>query len=149
MYLFAGAAAAMARAATGQPDLVAPDAVLLYTHADLKDTDFVAPLVCALWACSSLCSNSQLFASPTQFRCRQDRAPISGGDRRQGGARMFKYLLVRVDVKDSQFRLSSRHASGFNDLLMRGWFPPRGLRRTIRAYPAVNGRRCWRCAPIN
>jgi hypothetical protein len=48
MYLFAGAPAAMARAATGKPDLVGPDAVVLSTHADLKGTDFVEPLVCAL-----------------------------------------------------------------------------------------------------
>ena len=32
MYLFAGAAAAMARAATGQPDLVAPDGPALYAR---------------------------------------------------------------------------------------------------------------------
>jgi hypothetical protein len=68
MYLFA--AAAMARAATGKPDLVAPDAVLLYTHADLKDTDFVEPLVCAPARARRSARISQLLASPTHSTAR-------------------------------------------------------------------------------
>jgi hypothetical protein len=117
MYLFAGAAAAMARAATGKPDLVAPDAVLLYTHADLKDTDFVEPLVCAaararrsarIHSCSHRQRNFDVAKIASRFQAAtagkvRPHVQISPGSGRREG---FSISLCLLDT-----------LSGFNDLL--------------------------------
>jgi hypothetical protein len=93
--------------------LVAPAEVVLYIHADLKRTDFVRPLVCALQRVlvapvstrlSSLPLGPELLATPTQFDVGKvaDRfIPATAAD---GGPQSFRYLLLPHDLKAEPWR---------------------------------------------
>jgi predicted Zn-dependent protease len=113
--LLACAIAASARIALGQPagSLVAPDEILLYLHAGLKNTDFVEPLVCSLkrvlvapvdTQSLDVALGPELLASPTQL----DVAKVASRFRRatapDGSPRTFKYFLIPYDMKDAQYR---------------------------------------------
>jgi predicted Zn-dependent protease len=93
--------------------LVAPAEVVLYIHSDLKSTDFVQPLVCALQRVLTAPVStktvtfplgSELRATPTQF----DVAKI--GDRfiratsTEGTPPSFKYLFLPFDLKADGLR---------------------------------------------
>jgi predicted Zn-dependent protease len=93
--------------------LLAPAEIVLYIHSDLKSTDFVQPLVCALQRVLVapvttqtivLPLGSELLATPTQFdvgwvatrfiqATAADRDPTS-----------FKYLLLPFDLKAESLR---------------------------------------------
>jgi hypothetical protein len=87
---------------------IAPAEVVLYIQSDLKRTDFVHPLVCALQRVLTapvsvqaldLPLGSELLATPTQFEAAKvaDRFIQQTAD--EGNAPSFKYLLVPFDMK--------------------------------------------------
>jgi predicted Zn-dependent protease len=90
-----------------------PQQVLLYVHSELKDTDFVEPLVCALRQVLTadvdvknirLPLGPALLASPTQFdvsKVSDQFARVSASDR---GSLTYKYLLIPFDLKDQTYR---------------------------------------------
>jgi len=112
-WLITGLSPAPAQQGTGAANgLVAPAEVVLYIHADLKSTDFVLPLVCALQRVlvapvstqvSTLPLGPELRATPTQFDVVKvaDRFIRSTAD---GIAPSFKYLLLPYDLKDTPWR---------------------------------------------
>ena len=89
------------------------DEVVLYVHADLKRTDFIQPLVCALRrvlvapvhvADIDLPLGSDLMSTPTQFDVGAVTSRLIAATEAEGGAHTFKYLLHPYDMKDGQFR---------------------------------------------
>lgn len=94
-------------------NLVAPDEVSLYLHEQLKNTDFVEPLVCSLKRVLvapvethtlNMLLGPEMLASPGQFdvakianKFRQATAPL-------GNSYTFNYFLIPYDMKDKQFR---------------------------------------------
>lgn len=96
---------------TNSQDLIAPHDIVLYIHSDLKNTNFVEPLVCALKRVLianaetkkiRLPLGSALLASPTQFDVSQvsDQFVRAAG----GGPLTYKYLLIPYDLKDEIHR---------------------------------------------
>jgi predicted Zn-dependent protease len=93
---------------------LAADEVLLYMHKELKNTDFVEPLVCALRRVLvapvdvqslDIPFGAEFLASPGQLDVGKiaDRfMRVTASDR--GASRTFKYLLLPHDIKDAQFR---------------------------------------------
>jgi hypothetical protein len=107
-WLVAGVSTALAQ----QGRLVAPAEVVLYIHSDLKSTDFVQPLVCALQRVlvapvstqiSTLPLGPELRATPTQFDVGKvaDRFIRSTAG---GIPPSFQYLLLPYDLKDTPWR---------------------------------------------
>jgi len=103
-------------------NLVAPDEVSLYLHAELKNTDFVEPLVCSLKRVLvapvethtlNLSLSPEMLASPGQF----DVAKIANKFRQAtaslGNSYTFNYFLIPYDMKDKQFRFV--FATGFGN----------------------------------
>jgi predicted Zn-dependent protease len=100
------ASAVMAQSPSSR--LIAPDEVVLYVHSDLRRSEFVGPLVCALKRVLvapvsarnfRLPLGPDLAATPTQL----DAAKVGGAFIRavagQGSQRTFKYLLLASDLK--------------------------------------------------
>jgi predicted Zn-dependent protease len=94
-------------------ELTKPSEVVLYIHSEMKRTEFVDRLECALKHVLvapvstqdlTLSLGSDLLASPTQLDVQKvaDRfiQATAGG----GGLRTFKYLLLPFDLKDAQYR---------------------------------------------
>src|ERR1700676_4282892 len=89
------------------------DEVLLYVQADLKRTDFIRPLVCALRrvlvapvhvADIDLPLGSDLMSTPTQFDVGAVTSRLIAATEAEGGAHTFKYLLHPYDMKEWRFR---------------------------------------------
>lgn len=88
--------------------LVAPAEIVLYVHSDLKSTDFVQPLVCALQRVLTapvlvqtldLPLGSELLVTPTQFEATKVAGRFIQRTASEGNAPSFKYLLVPFDLK--------------------------------------------------
>ena len=104
---------ARAQTATTLAGIVPPRAVVLYVHAELKDTDFVEPLVCALRQVLtagvdvkdiSLPLDSALLATPTQFDVSKVSDQLARATVWDGGSLTYKYLLLPHDLKDQTYR---------------------------------------------
>src|SRR6267378_2351704 len=94
-------------------DLVAPAEVVLYIHSDLKSTDFVQPLLCALQRVLTapvsvqtldIPLGSELLATKTQFDVRKVADRFVRATVGSGNLPSFKYLLVPFDMKDTPWR---------------------------------------------
>jgi predicted Zn-dependent protease len=88
------------------------DAVVLYVHASLKNTDFLEPLVCALRRVLvapvnvvdvNLPLGPDLLANPSQFDVGKIAGRFMAATAAEGGVRTFRYLLHAHDMKDAQF----------------------------------------------
>jgi len=93
--------------------LVAPDEVVFYIHTDLKSTDFVQPLVCALQRVLvapvstrtlKLGLGSELLSTPTQFDVSKVADLFLRTTAADGTAQTFKYLLLPFDLKAEPWR---------------------------------------------
>jgi predicted Zn-dependent protease len=93
--------------------LIAPAEVVLYIQSDLKSTDFVQPLVCALQHVLTapvstqildLPLGSELLATPTQFDVGKVAGRFIQATAADGGSRSFKYLLMPFDLKAEPWR---------------------------------------------
>jgi predicted Zn-dependent protease len=113
--LLAGGSAALAQNDSGKSTgtLLAPDAVLLYAHKELKSTDFIEPLVCALRRVlvapvevqsAEVPLGPDSLAGPGQFDVGKVADRFKQATAADAGARTFKYLLLPHDIKDAQFR---------------------------------------------
>jgi predicted Zn-dependent protease len=89
------------------------DEVVLYLHGELKRTDFVQPLICALRrvlvapvnvADIDLPLGPELMPTPTQFDVGAVAKRLIDSTAADGGAGTFKYLLQPHDMKDRRFR---------------------------------------------
>jgi predicted Zn-dependent protease len=124
-FLLAGTSGALAQE---QPREVArpiaPAEVVLYIQSDLKRTDFVQPLVCALQRVLTapvsvqgldLPLGSELLATPTQFEVTKvaDRFIQRTAD--EGNAPSFKYLLVPFDMKVEAWNWRYAFSTSFGD----------------------------------
>jgi predicted Zn-dependent protease len=93
--------------------LIAPAEVVLYIQSDLKRTDFVHPLVCALQRVLTvpvfaqtleLPLGSELRATPTQFDVAKVADRFIEWTAGEGNAPSFKYLLIPFDMKVEPWR---------------------------------------------
>jgi len=93
--------------------LVAPDEIVLYIHSELKSTDFVEPLVCALrrvliapvsTQMLELPLESEMLATPTQFDVSKVADRFIRETATHGSSQTFKYLLVPFDLKSEPWR---------------------------------------------
>jgi predicted Zn-dependent protease len=112
LLIVAASLVASASSALAQ-QLVAPAEVVLYIHADLKRTDFVRPLVCALQRVltapvstqiSSLRLGPELLATPTQFDVSKVADLFIRTTAAEGSSPSFKYLIVPYDLKAEPWR---------------------------------------------
>jgi hypothetical protein len=113
-YLLACAIVAPFGVAAGQSrTLVAPDEIVLYLHAQIKNTDFVEPLVCLLRRVLvgsvesqslKLSLSNEALASPSQFDVTKVATQFSRATAGEGTSRTFKYFLMPFDMKDAQYR---------------------------------------------
>jgi predicted Zn-dependent protease len=115
-----GASAQDAKASGGQ--LIAPAEVVLYVHSDLKSTDFVQPLVCALQRVLNaqvstqtlaLPLGSELRANPEQFDTAKVASRFFRATAKDGTSPSFKYLLLPFDMTAETFPY--QFASSYND----------------------------------
>ncbi|QPF93325.1 hypothetical protein [Bradyrhizobium commune] len=115
VWLLAGALTASAEDTNRKAgsSLVAPAEVVLYVHSDLKSTDFVQPLVCALQRVLAAPVSTQtldlplgpeLLATPTQFDVRKVADRFVRTTTGSGTQPSFKYLIVPFDLKDDPWR---------------------------------------------
>jgi predicted Zn-dependent protease len=113
--LVAGAFTASAEEPVGKTasGLTAPAEVVLYIHSDLKSTDFVQPLVCALQRVLTAPVSVQtldiplgpeLLATKTQFDVRKVADRFIQATAGSGHQPSFKYLLIPFDLKDEPWR---------------------------------------------
>jgi predicted Zn-dependent protease len=88
--------------------LIAPAEVVLYIHSDLKSTDFVQPLVCALQRVLAapvsiqtvtLPLGPELRATRTQFDVTKIADRFIRATATEGNQPSFKYLLLPFDLK--------------------------------------------------
>jgi predicted Zn-dependent protease len=88
--------------------LVAPAEIVLYIHSDLKSTDFVQPLVCALQRVLAAPVSTQtlnlrlgpeLRATSTQFDVGKVAGLFLQATAADGNSQSFKYLLIPYDLK--------------------------------------------------
>jgi predicted Zn-dependent protease len=93
--------------------LVAPAEVVLYIQSDLKSTDFVQPLVCALQRVLAapvsaqelnLLLGPELLATPTQFDVGKVANRFVRATAADGVPHSFKYLLIPFDLKGEPWR---------------------------------------------
>ena len=114
-WFLASASIALAQGAprSANSGLVAPDEVVLYIHTDLKSTDFVQPLVCALQRVLvapvstrtlQLHLGSELLTTSTQFDVGKVADLFLRATAADGTAQTFKYLLVPYDLKAEPWR---------------------------------------------
>jgi predicted Zn-dependent protease len=90
-----------------------PQQILLYVRSEIKDADFVEPLVCALRQVLTADVNVKnirlplgqaLLASPTQFDVSKVSDQFARASASDGGLLTYKYLLVPIDLKDQTHR---------------------------------------------
>jgi predicted Zn-dependent protease len=112
-WLIAAALLAAGTSAAPAQQLIAPAEIVLYLHADLKRTDFVRPLVCALQRVlaapvstrtSSLRLGRELLANPAQFDVSKVADRFIQATAADGGPQSFRYLLVAHDLKSEPWR---------------------------------------------
>jgi predicted Zn-dependent protease len=93
--------------------LMVPAEVVLYIHADLKRTEFVEPLVCALehvltapvsTQILNLPLGPELLATPTQFNVEKVAGRFIQATAADGGSLSFKYILIPFDLKAEPWR---------------------------------------------
>lgn len=91
--------------------LSGPSEVILYIHSDMKRTDFVERLECALKHILvapvstqdiQLTLGRDLLASPTQLDVQKVASRFIQATAKDGGPRTFKYLFLPFDLKDAQ-----------------------------------------------
>jgi predicted Zn-dependent protease len=108
--LLLGTATAWAQAPTGKSGapLLAPQEVVLYVHSQLKSTDFIEPLICALSrvlvapvrrVSIDLPITRDLMASPSQLDVQKVANRFNQATAAEGNSRTFKYLLLPYDLK--------------------------------------------------
>jgi len=93
--------------------MAGPAEVVLYIHSEMKRTDFVERLECALKHVLvapvstqdlKLALGRDLLASPTQLDVQKVSNRFIQATARDGGPRTFKYLLLPFDLKDAEHR---------------------------------------------
>jgi predicted Zn-dependent protease len=93
--------------------LAGPSEVVLYIHSEMKRTDFVERLECALRHILvapvstqdlQLALGKDLLASPTQLDVQKVANKFAQATARDGGPQTFKYLFVPFDLKDAEHR---------------------------------------------
>jgi predicted Zn-dependent protease len=91
--------------------LAGPSEVVLYVHSEMKRTDFVERLECALRHVLvapvstqnlQLALGRDLLASPTQLDIQKVADRFIRATTGDGGSRTFKYLLLPFDLKDAE-----------------------------------------------
>jgi predicted Zn-dependent protease len=91
--------------------LLAPAEVVLYIHSEMKRTEFVERLECALRHVLvapvstrelKLVIGSDLRASPTQLDTQKLAKAFVQATANEGGPRTFKYLFLPFDLKEAQ-----------------------------------------------
>lgn len=111
--LFAVASLVASASSALAQQLVAPAEVVLYIHSDLKSTDFIRPLVCALQRVlaapvstqiSNLRLGPELRATPTQFDVGKVADLFIQATAANGSSPSFKYLLIPYDLKAEPWR---------------------------------------------
>ncbi len=114
-WLVAGAFTASAqesprRVSTG---LIAPTEVVLYIQSELKSTDFIQPLVCALQRVLNAPVSTQtldlplgpeLLATAAQFDVAKVADRFIRATAADGGSQSFKYFLIPFDLKAEPWR---------------------------------------------
>lgn len=119
--LLAGASVASAQE---QPRMVAPADVVLYIQSDLKRTDFVRPLVCALQRVLvapvsvqtlDVPLGPELLATPTQFEATKVAERFIQRAASEGNAPSFKYLLIPFDLKVEAWNWRYAFSVSFGD----------------------------------
>jgi predicted Zn-dependent protease len=100
-------------AAAQAQELAGPSEVILYIHSEMKRTDFVERLECALKHILvapvstqdiQLTFGRDLRASPTQLDVQKVANKFIQATSKEGGPRTFKYLFVPFDLKDAEHR---------------------------------------------
>jgi predicted Zn-dependent protease len=110
-----GISATSAQESTGgaSSGLIAPVEVVLYIHSELRSTDFVPPLVCALQRVLNSPVSTQdltlplaadLLATRSQFDVAKVADRFIRATVDQGTSRSFKYLLIPFDLKAEPWR---------------------------------------------
>ena len=103
-------------------NLVSPAQVNLYLHPNLKNTDFVEPLVCALRRVLvapvdaqslNLSLGPELLAAPTQFDVTKVADKFIRATATVSGSNDFNYFLIPYDMKDGTYRYV--FATGFGN----------------------------------
>jgi predicted Zn-dependent protease len=93
--------------------LTGPSEVVLYIHSEMKRTDFVERLECALKHILvapvstqdlQLALGRDLLASPTQLDVQKVANKFIQATARDSGPRTFKYLFLPFDLKDAEHR---------------------------------------------
>ncbi len=104
--------------------MVAPAEVVLYIQSDLKRTDFVHPLVCALQRVLTAPVSVQaldfplgpeLLATPTQFEVSKVADRFIERTASEGNAPSFKYLLIPFDLKVEAWNWRYAFSTSFGD----------------------------------
>ena len=94
-------------------ELSAPSEVVLYIHSEMKRTEFVERLECALKHVLvapvstqdlKLALGRDLLASPTQLDVQKVANVFIQATANDGGSRTFKYLFLPFDLKDAVYR---------------------------------------------
>ncbi|HEY2684366.1 MAG TPA: hypothetical protein VGI93_12695 [Steroidobacteraceae bacterium] len=107
---FVGCSAAAISAVHAQ-GLSAPSQIVLYVHSEMKRTEFVERLECALKHVLvapvstqelRLALGSDLRASPTQLDAQKVAKAFVQATANEGGPRTFKYLILPFDLKEAQ-----------------------------------------------
>jgi predicted Zn-dependent protease len=103
-------------------ELTKPSEVVLYIHSEMKRTEFVERLECALRHVLvaqvstqelKLSLGSDLRASPTQLDTQKVAAALVRATANDGGPRAFKYLFLPFDVTEA--KLPFVYNSSFTD----------------------------------
>ncbi|WP_063174955.1 hypothetical protein [Bradyrhizobium sp. DOA9] len=103
---------------------IAPAEIVLYIQSDLKRTDFVQPLVCALRRVLTapvsvqaldLPLGSELLATPTQLEATKVADRFIQRTANEGNAPSFKYLLVPFDLKVDAWNWRYAFSVSFGD----------------------------------
>jgi predicted Zn-dependent protease len=91
-------------------ELTRPSEVVLYIHSEMKRTEFVERLECALKHVLvapvstqelKLALGNDLRASPTQLDTQKIAASFARATAKDGGPRTFKYLFLPFDLKEA------------------------------------------------
>jgi predicted Zn-dependent protease len=111
VWLVAGLLGGMS--ASHAQELSAPSEVVLYIHSEMKRTEFVERLECALKHVLvapvstqdlKLVLGRDLLASPTQLDVQKVANAFIQATVNEGGPRTFKYLFLPFDLKDAEHR---------------------------------------------
>ncbi|MBR1122989.1 hypothetical protein JQ628_15795 [Bradyrhizobium lablabi] len=107
-----------------QPRVVAPAEVVLYIQSDLKRTEFVQPLVCALQRVLAapvsvqtldLPLGPELLATTTQFEAAKVADRFIERTAGEANAPSFRYLLIPFDLKVEAWNWRYAFSTSFGD----------------------------------